>query len=113
MTFSVLKRSSPPKRRKPRRGREYDEIYLDHIRALRCAVTDAPPPSEPHHVRKLSGMATKPSDHQTVPLQWRVHRFLEDHGPIEFEKRYGFTRDNLLGISLKLYAEYEASRRAA
>jgi hypothetical protein len=55
-------------------------------------------------------MSTKPPDWQTVPLNWKVHAYWEDHGPAEFEKRYGVTRDDLLKIARRLKEEYDAQR---
>ncbi|SRR5260221_6072474 len=118
MTYDYGLKLQPP--RKPvrrrragvRRGRIIDAVYRRYVASQPCCVTDAPPPSDPHHVRIGNpGMATKPSDYQTVPLAHAVHRFLEDHGPDTFYDHYGYTQDQLLMEAMRLKARYDAALR--
>lgn len=73
------------KRRTPR-----SEKYLDFVRRQKCAATGEDPPNEPHHVEQL-GTGTKGSDFTAIPLCYKVHSFLEDHGHRAAERRFQFS----------------------
>jgi len=57
------------------------QIYLDWIRARPCINCDAPPPSDPHHIRRLSfdaGSGTTSHDCSAIPLCRECHTRVDE-----------------------------------
>lgn len=69
-----------------------DSRHLAWIRAQPCCVPGCTLcPIHPHHVRTAanSGTGLKPSDRETVPLCYRHHHALHQHGQDAFRLAYG------------------------
>ncbi len=53
-----------------------DKKYTDWTKTRPCAFCNAPPPSEPHHIRGIDGVpgtSRKPSDHLALPACHKCH----------------------------------------
>ena len=56
-----------------------NEAYLAWVRTLPCYTCEAPPPSDPHHIKgvgKFSGTGLKAPDVLTIPLCRRCHEHI-------------------------------------
>lgn len=101
--MKVVQHKKPGKKKK--RKRETDEDYLEFIRSKPCCVSGHWM-SEPHHVdiSKLSGMGTKGSDRETIPLNREYHTEAHMIGKLSFAKKYNI--DYVKEIN-RLQSEYD------
>ncbi len=78
----------PKPGRKPKKKRKTDEAYLDFIRSQPCVISGQQ--AEPHHIdlSKLSGMGTKGSDRETIPLNRELHTEAHTIGKATFAWKY-------------------------
>ena len=56
--------------------KDRDKKYLEYIREHPCFFCNAPPKSEPHHIRGIDGMPSmgmKPSDYLVLPACRSCH----------------------------------------
>lgn len=63
---------------KPRTGNS--SAHLVSIRNLRCCITTAPAPSDPHHLKQDTferGMAMRSSDRWAIPMSRVAHNAIE------------------------------------
>lgn len=59
------------------------QVYVNFVKSHSCAKCNAPPPSEPHHVRGLDGLpgvGRRPSDHLAIPLCDKCHKLHQAYG---------------------------------
>jgi hypothetical protein len=100
-----LKPGKPPERKAPlkasnpaRKRKRYAEAfgdYADVIRGLPCCVCQAPPPSDPHHVRSRGAGGTK---RDLIPVCRTCHTLIHSgHGP---------DRESLARVAADLWGTY-------
>lgn len=85
--------------------------YIDWIRMQNCAVCQAPPLSDPHHIigDGHGTMGGKSPDVLLIPLCRKHHDQLHKVGPRAWEEMYCFDQADLLNRILRL-ASYEGWR---
>jgi hypothetical protein len=89
----------------PKPTPDRDAAYRVWLREGPCVVCNANPPSEVHHLDS-SGMGTKGSDYEAIPVCRRCHGLLQTREHEVLRMRYAFSEVEAWKAAGRLYRQW-------